>query len=177
MNDEEKKNLPRPRPLPTETPKTLNARQRLIAFLSAHGISDKEISKYVRSPSNHISALIKSSMMQEYIMKLQDKIFIDEPRKRFEKIFPKAVQTAEEIMVDPDEKGAVRLNAAINFMDRVAGKPKQEVEVGGSIIRDLYEKLDKQTKVIDTTGEVVDAEFSEEPDELDKLADDLFKEG
>ena len=46
---------------------------------------------------------------------------------------PEAIQTLSSIMLDPDENGSTRVQAANAILDRGYGRPKTKVDVSGSI--------------------------------------------
>ena len=52
-------------------------------------------------------------------------------------------------MNDKQAKPSVRVMAADKILDRAMGKPKQFLQVEGSMIRKIYESLDNSKPVID----------------------------
>ena len=74
---------------------------------------------------------------------------------------PEAIQTLSEIMLDPDESGSTRVQAANAILDRGYGKPKSRVDVSGSIdvnaahlhaIKIMADQVKAETRLIDKEG-------------------------
>lgn len=125
-------------------------RHHVIAYMLACGASQKSIAEAVGMEPNSICNIANSEKMKFEVSRLQHKLFGADAKKRFQGLMPKAINTIEEIMDDKKEKGSVRLSAATEIVDRSIGKAAQTINVEGSLIRQLYEKLDDKQKVIDT---------------------------
>ena len=140
----------------------ITATDRLIVLLAAHGFKDTEIAKHLDIGIGTIKKKVNHPGFISEIEKLQMKIYCEAPKKQFERVFPKALKVAESILEDPTAKPSTRLMAAQDFMDRVAGKATQKVEVEGSMVRALYEKLDERKK--NGGDKPIDADYTDVTD-------------
>jgi hypothetical protein len=61
-----------------------------------------------------------------------------------------SIDVVEGVMKDTQEKGSTRIAAANMIQERVMGKATQQIEVGGNLIREMFERLDKRQNVIQT---------------------------
>lgn len=129
-----------------------------IAYLAAMGHKQKEIGETVGMTQPEISNLLQSDRMKFEIKRIVHKLFGKDAQKRFKEILPAAIDTAEELLMSPDTKPAIRASLAQDFMDRALGKPKQTIEHEGSAIRDLFNALDQRKN---DAGRVIDAEVLE----------------
>ena len=157
---------------------------RLMCYMAAFGCSHAEIGAHFGFTEKETARILSKRQNVEEIRRTQEKVFLEKSGKVFQRILPKAVFTAEEIMENKANNPNVRLNAAIHFMDRSLGKPTQHIEEKGSIIRELFNKMDemRQVKVapVDRESIITDAEFhelkkEEEPkDPIDSFAEENF---
>lgn len=161
---------------------TLSPKQLMICKCAALLMKTAEIAELTGANTGYISSVVKSEAGQAEIDQIQNKFFSD-TKKLLDPILPLAIKTAFQIMLDPDTKPQVRADAAFRFMDRVMGRPVQQVEINDNLIRQVYEKLD-ENKVIDIAAKrienaVIVAEASKETEapteELDPV-DSWLKE-
>lgn len=124
-----------------------------IAYMAASGATNIEIAEAIGMTKERVGVVIGSEKVKLEIARIQHRMFGNDVAKTFNRILPKAIFTAEGIMDDSTVKATTRLNAAQDFMDRAVGKPTQRVEVGGNLLRQLYEKMDSESKVIDVGGD------------------------
>lgn len=117
-----------------------------IAYLAAKGMDNSEIAEAVGLSVERTKVILSSERVQFEIKAVRYKLFGKDAQKRHKEILPAAIDIQEEIMLDPKMKPAVRLHAAINFQDRVLGKPKQTIEHEGNLIRELFDRLDGKKK-------------------------------
>jgi hypothetical protein len=138
----------------------------MMAYLFAAGHTDSEVMEATGYSLTRIHTIRHSEVMVKEIKAIQEKYLGDDIQKRIRQIIiPKAVKISEEIMEDESVKPAIRLQAASMFMDRGLGRPQQTVEFGGSMLRAIYEKLDKMeaTKIVDV-GKTEEVSENFEPD-------------
>ena len=154
--------------------KNIRPRQRSVAYLAATGLKQVQIAKETGYKESSISILLQKPRMQFEVRRLQGLIFGKDAKKRFDNILPNAIGIAEGVMMDESNKPALRLNAAQDFMDRGAGKPKQDINIEGSLFRMLLERLDKaqeaQSVKIEGDGSIIDVtpageQASDKPEE------------
>jgi hypothetical protein len=103
-------------------------RQRMIAFMAACGAGSPEIAESVGMTQKYIQEILRRPNVQTEIEKIQYRLFSNQAKTVFEEIMPSAIETALKIMLDENQKGGIRLNAAQDFMDRAAGKAVQRIE-------------------------------------------------
>ena len=115
-----------------------------IAFMLARGLTQTEIAAMLGMNDKEITLIANSDRMKFEVKTLTYKLFGKDVQKKFKDILPEAIEAAVDVMRDPKAKPAVKLGAAMNFMDRALGRPKQTMEVEGSLIRQLFEKLDQK---------------------------------
>lgn len=133
--------------------RALNPRQKLVAYFAAQGVSTKGIAKETNLSQARVSTILATTRVKEYVNYLQYKMFGKTAEQRFKEILPKAIDTAEEMLSKPGVKDHLKAEVAFKFMDRVLGKPKQQIEHSGSLIKELFDQLDqlkqqKSTKTI-----------------------------
>ena len=162
--------------------------ERLMCYMAAFGCSNAEIAEHFKMTEKDAVRILSKKFNKEETRRIQEKVFLEKADKVFQRILPKAIFTAEEIMDNKGNNPNVRLNAAIQFMDRSLGKPTQHIEQEGSLLRDLFTKMDEMQKAKEIKPDIENAEFkdvsektseaeklSEEPkDEIDSFAEDHF---
>jgi hypothetical protein len=148
----------------------LNPRQMMVCKCSALMMKNAEISELTGMSEGYISAVINSAAGKFEIEEIQNK-FLFNTKKMLDDILPLAIKTAFQVMLDPKSKPQVKADAAFRFMDRVMGRPVQQVEINDNLIRQVYEKLDSQ-KVIDIASKRIENAIivagSEEVQETEK---------
>lgn len=128
-----------------------------IAYLAALGHSQKDIATQVGLSQNHLSMVMNSDRMKFEVKRIHHRLFGKDIQKRLKELLPEALDTVEEVMRDTTAKPQTKLTAAIDIMDRAMGKPKQTVEIEGSAIRELFERLDQKNNA----GRIIDVESEE----------------
>lgn len=136
-------------------PKKLKHRHKLVAFMAANGMTNAAIAKQLDCSSSRVTTILSSNRIQLEIKRIQSEIFINDPKKRFMEILPRAIDIAEEVLENEETNPSLRVDVAFRFMDRALGKPKESVEVKTSSIRDLFDQLEKmdKPKTIEVTQE------------------------
>lgn len=148
--------LEAPRPgNPPSRDRLLN-RTRAVIYLAALGLSPRQISDQLMIKVDRIRPLFKSKSFQAEVARVQEEIFLTDPKKMFMKILPEAVGTARRIMKSKREKGSTRANVAFGFMDRALGKVPQTVNHEGSLVREMIDLIQRGGRAvsidIETTG-------------------------
>lgn len=164
-------------------PKKINARHEIVIYLAAVGRKGGEIAQAVRMTESQISILLSNTEIQRRIGETQEKVFGEDHKKRFTRILPGAISTAENIMLDTTTKPAVRLKAAQDLINRAIGKPKEKIEIEGVLeIRKVFERLDQlergEEAPVDAEFQVVEtgpAEPEKTLDEVDKFLAEVPK--
>lgn len=126
-----------------------------IAYLAVRGLGVKEIAEAVSMSDGQVRVILDSERMKFEIKHLQYKLIGQDVQKRFKSMVPAAIDILEEVMQDESSKPATKLDAAKEVMDRALGKPQQNIKHEGSLIRELFEKMDGKTIDVKTVHETV----------------------
>lgn len=124
----------------------------LVAHLAACGLKPGEIAEATGLNLTTVKKYLDSEKIKFEIRHLQHKYFGADPMRRFRTMVGQATDTIEEVMNNPNAKDSVRVIAADKIMDRALGRPKQFLQVEGSLIRKIYETLDEKKKTIDVSA-------------------------
>lgn len=126
--------------------------------MSALGLSRKQIATNLGISPERVSAICSSASGKAFISQIQKEMYFNDPQKMFLRMVPEAAKTVFKIMRDKEEKGSTRISAADVILDRALGKPKQEIQHEGSLIKELFSRLDqeKEQPVIEVKAEQVE---------------------
>lgn len=114
---------------------------QVICLLSACGVSSRIIADEFKMQASSIASFLTEERARFEVKRLQAKFFAADPKKRFRAMSDRAMEVLEDLQEDSAKEGT-RLRAAGEVLDRAFGKPEQTVNLEGSLIRRLYEKLD-----------------------------------
>ena len=144
-------------------------RVRLICYLKAIGMRNKDIASSVGCSPAEVGRILKSESAQAEIERIQHEIFVSQPAKMFESILPQAVRIAVNAMMSRKTKASVRVDAAFKFMDRALGKPTQTVEHNTNLVRELITKISQseESTALDADFFVVQTEGADNKDKKD----------
>lgn len=124
-------------------------RHTLVAHMAAAGLQPKEIAEAAGLTPSTVKRYLASPKIQMEVKRIQHKYLGTDPMRRFRQMMGRAADVMEETMEDPAVKPSVRLMAADKILDRAVGKPKQYIQMEGSLIRRVYEHLDSGKPIID----------------------------
>lgn len=161
---------------PWEPTRRLSARQRELCRLIAQGVPNKKAASMLGYNENRVSIIVNSQKGRECIQQYQDKIFDKSMGEQIRELGPYAMDVVEEILTvkDPNIKPNVKADMAKWVVEKVSGRPKQEVEHTGNIVHEFYEKLEHLEK----TGQILDITPSKKelgPSEGDNAATERDK--
>lgn len=128
------------------SPKKLNSRHHIVCYLAASGMKNVDIARHTGLSRSRVQTLIQNPKFRTEIQYLQRQMFAADPQNQFNRLIGDAIATTEEVMKNVGEKGATRLAAANMVIERGMGKVKQEIDLGGNLIRSLFEKMDQKQK-------------------------------
>lgn len=113
-----------------------------IVILAAADVKTEAIAELLQISINIVAVYLNEETIRQEIAMIQKTLMRKETNPRFLSLVPKAIDVAEEVMQDDNQKAAIRLAAAQLIMERALGRPTQQVDLGGSLIRTLFERLD-----------------------------------
>jgi hypothetical protein len=128
-----------------KTTKRMSHRLHLIAYLASAGMKQVDIASKMGVGHTYISKVMKTDRMQALVKEKAYEMFGKGAAQKFLQVLPKAIETAEKVMLDENEKGSVKADVAFRFMDRALGKPEQKTTVNQGGIRTLIERFDEFT--------------------------------
>lgn len=123
----------------------LSPKQILACRATALLMKPEQVAQITGLQPETVKQLLTCQRAQEEIEQVQN-IFLRDHKRRLDDILPVAIATAFEIMTDPTAKDQVRADAAFKFMDRVLGKPLQQIEVNDNLLRKVFEQMDADTR-------------------------------
>jgi hypothetical protein len=132
-----------------------------IAQYAALGCKAKEIADNLRMSASRVSVILGLPKCKEEVKRIQAQLFTQDPTVMFKQMAPQAALTLRKIMLNKEEKGSTRVTAAATILDRAYGKAQQKVEHEGSLILELFKKLDED-KAKTVKSDISDAEIVEE---------------
>jgi len=142
-----------------------------IAHLKAGGADPLQISTLLGINIEEVKKVAGLRKIKDLCFEIQKRYANRDFQNLFKDILPDAVEVVRGLMLNENTKEGTRLSAAVAIMDRALGKPSQNVEIGSSMIRDLFTALDKhesqrinkaiQIEAKPVNNEVVEGEFKE----------------
>lgn len=124
----------------------LGPTERMIAWMSAWGLSSTKVAASLGVGSKYVSDLKKTEVFKRGLEEAQMQIFGQDPMKAIKKLVPQGISKVAQIMNDEGAKSSTRLAAAQDILDRGLGKAVQNLNVDSSSIRQVIEALDEMRK-------------------------------
>lgn len=130
----------------------LSNTEQAVIFFSAQGKEPSEIVDIIGGSVGSVRTMLTDERVQFEIKLLRHKLYGKDVQKRFKDMLPKALDTVEGILDNPNTKPGLGFAAAQEVFDRSLGKPKQTLELEGSLLKKVFERLDADEAVpIDIT--------------------------
>ena len=141
-------------------PKKVSYKHDFIIRLAALGFKQCEIAERTGYSQTRLSLILNNSRIKKKILQVREQVFSKDPDTALRTMIPDALNVIREVIQNPQERAQTRIDASYRLLDRTHGKAKQSIDVGGSLIRDLFDQLDavKNAKPIDVTVEAKDAD-------------------
>lgn len=139
-------------------PKKLKQRHEFIAYLMSFGLTAREISKRVGMTDGYLSQIMNTPIVKERAESLRRELFGMDPNKGMHTMVKQCLSVIDEVLNNPNEKSALKVDAAFRVLERTHGKPRQIVEVEGSLLKDLFARLDSAPQSLDS--DATEAEFT-----------------
>lgn len=138
-------------------------RMRAIAHYAALGCRPGSIADSLGISPGRVSAVVATPACKAMVKEIQDKLFALDHTVVFKQMAPRAARTLYRVMNDAEEKGSTRVSAAAEILDRAYGKPNQKVEHEGSMVMELFKRLDEEKKTYTAEGgKIEEAEIVDE---------------
>jgi len=124
--------------------KELSFRHETLAHMAASGMSNQNIAKDLGFTDGRVSVLLTNTRIRARIKEIQSKYWGDNITQRFKSAVPKAMDVIEETITDPlgKHKQQLKTDAAKWLLEKVTGKAKQEIDIKGNTIVELFARLD-----------------------------------
>jgi hypothetical protein len=126
-------------------PKKLSHRHMLIAQFLAAGWRQKDICEKMQITQSRLSMIANSELMKQEVKRVREVQFhASGLQQTLDTLAPAAVQVLGDLVTDPKARGAHKLKAAQEILDRTKGKPLQQVEHSGSLVKDMFQYITMQ---------------------------------
>lgn len=150
-------------------PKELNDAHKKIARLLSQGWKQVDIAEKLGMSINRVNILANSPIVRVEVERLHELEFERMTSDvSLERLTPKAVKIIDEVLSNDQERSQTKVDTAFRLLDRVWGKPKQQVEHSNSLVKDLITLLDKAKDAPEMS-----IEYQPEPNELDKWVNEF----
>lgn len=127
-----------------EGPKDFFMKSHPACYLAAFGMRANDIAKELSLSVQKIQMLLNKDHIKVEVKDLERKYASSNIKTKIQALLPESVEVLEEIMMNENARHGDRINAASIIQDRGLGKPKQELDVGISLIREVFEKMDQR---------------------------------
>lgn len=140
---------------------------RAVAYLTASGATVEHCSAMLGKAPSEIKEIRRLERIKKLVLSIQKRQAGQDYRHLFRQMMPQAVDTLHEVLTSDKEKGATKLAASKEIFDRALGKAAQSIELnGGSMIRDLFLRLDRidehlETRLIEDSAKAVNNDFED----------------
>lgn len=173
-------------------PKKLSHRLKFIAHLAAMGCTQKDICARTGYTSSRVSILLNSPIVSNEVERERKYIFDRDPDQAMRTMIPVGLEKISQVLqYETNDFKTLKTQSEVAFQifERTHGKSKQRVEVGGNLLSEIFNLLDKRTlpaegaaleapsRAFDEAEIVDDAqELPAEPDRFDAILDKSLKE-
>lgn len=124
-------------------PKSHSHRHELLIHMAASGLSNNQIAEELQYSQSRVSVILSQPEIRNKIRLLQEKVWGGNASQKFQSLVHDAIDVTEEIMNNRQEKGATRLSAANNLLDRALGKATQKIDVESTSLGEVLDRLDQ----------------------------------
>lgn len=138
--------------------KSISHRQKLVATLAAMGFRHIEIAERVGYTSVRVGQLLATPEVSLEVERQRQALFKLDPELSMRTMIPKALEVISEVLHNANEKASLRTETAFRLFERTHGKPKQSIDLGGNLLKDLFEMLDQRDSTIASTARTVPSE-------------------
>jgi len=113
----------------------------LVAHYLAEGMSNKDIAQRLSLSTGQVSKIKNTDIVKAEVHDLQKNAFKKEElvEGKLQSLLPIAIEKIELFLLDPTVKDTIRQDIAFKLLDRVLGKPKQQIETNNTTFKELIE--------------------------------------
>lgn len=148
-------------------PEKLSHRHKYVAHLAAMGFKQVEIARRTGFSQSWLSTILSGGLLNAEIERARKEMFALDPDLALKSALPDATQLITEVIRNDQEKTSLRVDTAFRLLERTHGKAKQAIELGGSLIKDLFQQLDAANRAktiqVDSRSIPVEAEWTDAP--------------
>ena len=132
----------------------LSPRHRKLAELFASGRSNAEIARDLSLSQTRVSVLKNNPFIAQEIERIRERIFESTVAERLKAMADPALNVLESALTDRTNrvKHSEKLEAAKWVIEKLDGKAAQKIDIGGSMLGSLLDKLD----ALKSSGRTVD---------------------
>lgn len=132
-------------------PKTLKHRHKFVAHLAALGCNDREISDRVGYTPVWVNILLHTPLVADEVERCRKQIFAGDPDQALRTMLPKGLRAIDEALDHTPSnmrEHKARSDVAFGLFERTHGKALQRVDMGSSMLADIYRLLDSRVEVL-----------------------------
>lgn len=136
------------------------SRYREVARLKAYGKTNNEICEILGYTASRLSIIVKDPFVQAEVARVRDRIFDQDVNDRLKEVARDGVTHIHETIMNPKEKSELRSTNARWAIEKVTGKPRQEIGVESQSLNyftDLLKDMARQGEVIDVSPKALPA--------------------
>lgn len=154
-----------------EAPLMLSQRHLDLISQVSQGKSMEELEHSSGYSQDKLDRFLASPSFMQYVHKhYTDK---NDPRKKLDSLGMQAVDTLQEVMENPEEKGNVRLAAATYVIDQAVGKAKQELSIQNTTIIQVMQRIEQlSSRPVSELSNLL----APKQDSMDAVIDDIVAE-
>jgi hypothetical protein len=131
-------------------PKKLSARQMFICYLAAMGRTAREISEEIGMTDARLSLLLNSEALKEQIQLIRDVEFAGLGiQQQIDQLAPQALRVAERMLKSDNVPDSLKWRIADKVIDRKLGRIPQQINIGGTLLTDVYRLMQESNKVME----------------------------
>lgn len=154
-----------------EVKKQIPEQHMLMGYWAAHGFDAKQIAKKLQYSEVTVKSVLRTKEVQTFIKKVRHEVYGEQPALHIKECANRAINVADEIMMNKKVKPHIRQEVAFKFMDRAYGKPGLEVDLGEGTVKKLLAMIQNQ-KDVDieaqpAKNDIEDAQYAEIPQEAE----------
>lgn len=122
-------------------PKKLRSRLDLVAFYSAHGLTNRQIAKEMGYTEGRISTILGTDVVKLRVKQIKKEFFSKETSARLDRALPQAMNVLEDALHNrtPGLKAEKVLDASLWLIKQRTGEGEEKAGTVGSLIRTLEE--------------------------------------